>query len=381
MEAQSLVIEAFPLVNVAELNRGLDALGLGAIVCRAGMNVTYLSGISSPGTLGRLLDLTDSPREIFVVWPRHGSAVVVLNHIAAPLARATGWIPNLRVYGEYVESPASAVASVLEDLKLGKERIGFDMRWLGAARWNEFTKLLNGATLVDCTDVLDETRALKTPAELDKLKLATDVMDMAYKDVFGTIRAGETERVIHGRIIRRLLELKTLGPHGILHASTNPVVYGGESDLPVARGDRIRTDYVAYAENYAANLSRVVSVGPASSDLRGQYRNYLSAYREAAELLRPAVTAGEVFTSVGSVFREHGLPVPTSLVGHGIGAWWHQQEPILAEGNPRLLKPGMVFALEPVSGFWHLQDEFVITANGSRLLSDGFDISEMFETG
>ena len=164
MEAQSLVIEAFPLVNVAELNRGLDALGLGAIVCRAGMNVTYLSGISSPGTLGRLLDLTDSPREIFVVWPRQGSAVVVLNHIAAPLARATGWIPDLRVYGEYVESPAFAVASVLEDLKLGRERIGFDMRWLGAARLNEFTKLLSGATLVDCTDILDETRALKTPA-------------------------------------------------------------------------------------------------------------------------------------------------------------------------------------------------------------------------
>ena len=372
--------DGFALVNTAELNRGLDALELDAVVCRAGMNVTYLSGISSPGTLGRLLDLTDTPRDVFVVWPRRGPASVVLNHIAAPLAKATSWIANFRVYREYVDSPAAAVADALKDLDLGGYRIGFDARWLGSARWSELTSCLNGATLVDCTAMLDEVRAVKTPAELGRLKTAADVMDRAYQEVFPTIRPGETERAIHSRIIGRLLELKTLGPHGILQGSRNPVVYGGESDLPVLRGDRIRTDYVAYAENYAANLSRVVSVGPAPASLRDEYRQYLAAYRQAARLLRPGVTAGEVFDSVGKVFAAHGLPVPTSLVGHGIGVWWHQQEPILAEGNPRTLRPGMVLALEPVSGFWHLQDEFVITDDGNRLLSDSFVIDDMFET-
>jgi Xaa-Pro aminopeptidase len=58
------------LVNLDRLNQKLDEHGLAAVVARAGVNYTYLSGVSYPGTLARHLDLTDSPRGTFVVWPR-----------------------------------------------------------------------------------------------------------------------------------------------------------------------------------------------------------------------------------------------------------------------------------------------------------------------
>jgi hypothetical protein len=54
--------KAAELVN----NRGLNELfrdrGIDALVCRSGVNVTYLSGIATPGTRGRHLDLAVTGR-------------------------------------------------------------------------------------------------------------------------------------------------------------------------------------------------------------------------------------------------------------------------------------------------------------------------------
>ena len=49
------------LINLDRLNQKMDEYGLAGIVARAGVNYTYLSGVSYRGTLARHLDLTDSP--------------------------------------------------------------------------------------------------------------------------------------------------------------------------------------------------------------------------------------------------------------------------------------------------------------------------------
>lgn len=46
------------------------------------MNFTYLSGVAYAGTLARHLDLAESPRPVFVVWPRSGDPVLIVNPLA-----------------------------------------------------------------------------------------------------------------------------------------------------------------------------------------------------------------------------------------------------------------------------------------------------------
>src|SRR5688572_8874831 len=48
--------------NLDRLNEFMDRNGLAALVARSGQNFTYLTGMAFPGTLQRMLDLTDSPR-------------------------------------------------------------------------------------------------------------------------------------------------------------------------------------------------------------------------------------------------------------------------------------------------------------------------------
>ena len=60
-------------------------------------------------------------------------------------------------------------------------------------------------------------------------------------------------------------------------------------------------------------------------------------------------------------FAKAGWTYEAGLVGHSVGPWWHQQEPIFCRGARQVLEPGMVVALEPYVTHWHCQDLFLIT--------------------
>jgi Xaa-Pro aminopeptidase len=97
------------LANVTRLHHYMDHAGCAAVVVRSGKNFTYLAGFAYPGTLARHLDFPDSPREVLLLWPRHGEPVMVLNHYAAPLAQRDA-LQRIEVYDDYAESPYERVA-------------------------------------------------------------------------------------------------------------------------------------------------------------------------------------------------------------------------------------------------------------------------------
>ena len=93
--------------------------------------------------------------------------------------------------------------------------------------------------------------------------------------------------------------------------------------------------------------------------------------------LRAGVTAGELYDFVCDAFSRIGWEYKAGLVGHSVGAWWHQQEPIFCRGGRQVLEPGMVVALEPYLAHWHCQDLFLVTDGAPTLLSPDFDTSRM----
>jgi Xaa-Pro aminopeptidase len=365
------------LVNVAGLRALLERHELGALVCRGGINVAYLSGISTPGTLGRHLDLTETPREMFVVWPAEGEPVVVVSEIAGGLARTTSRIAELRTYRDYVDSPEAALAVVLAGLRLDRARIGFDLAWFSARRWSDLRRRLPAVVPVDCTDQVAAVLAIKTAAEVERLRRAARVLDRAFIETFDGVVPDQTEREVHAALTAHAIELGGSGVHGILQSSTNPVLYGGESEVRLRKGDLVRTDYVAYVDGYAANLSRILHIGRPNDDVLRRYASYLDVYHSAVDLLRAGATGGAIHVAIGDLFEQAGWERGPAISGHGIGVWFHQQHPMLVPGSPDLLQPGMVVAIEPISGHWHVQDEYLITDGEPVRISDGFDITEL----
>ena len=366
------------LVNVERLNRYLDEHKLAAVVARSGNNFTYLSGIAYPGTLARHLDLADSPRGVYLIWPRKGEPAIVLNAIAEKLTRRDSWVRRIEVYAGYVEPPVKCLCDVLADMGLAEQRVGFEKDYINARDWEYIAGRLPKLAIVDCTAMMNQVRWVKTPGEIALLKKGADLLDDAYLEVFPTIQHGETERAVHSRLIASCIRRGANWAHGILNSDRNTVPYGGESDSQFLRGDVVRTDYVAYVDGYPGHQSRNAIMGEPSAEQMKDYRTIRAIYGAASEKLRPGTTAGEVFAFVAERFEKAGRPYHSMLAGHGVGCWWHQQDPVISRGNLIVLEEGMVIAMEPHVDHWHIQDMFVVRRDGPELISSKFPTDEPY---
>ena len=275
------------LSNVERLHRLMDEEGISAIVARSGKNFTYLAGFAYPGTLARHLEFPDSPREVLLVWPRTGEPVMVLNSYAAPLARRDSWLERIEVIDDYAESPYERAADVLRQLGLAEETIGFEKSYVSSIRWEEIGGLLPKARIVDSTELMDRVRWIKTPEEVAALEAGARLLDEAYLEALPTVRPGDTERLVHSRIIESCLRRGANWAHGILNSSRNTVAYGGESDFVFKAGDIVRNDYVSYLNGYPGHQSRSVCVGPPSDEQKRIYQVVRDIYRATIERCRP----------------------------------------------------------------------------------------------
>ena len=366
------------IANVARLHALMDEAGLDALVLRSGQNFTYLSGVVYPGTLQRHVDLTDSTRPVVLVWPRNGTPVIVANKIAAGLAERDGWIDDIVLYEAYVDSPQETLAEVLRGMGLAGARVGFERDYVSAAHWEVIQTALPTMRMVACTALMDRVRWIKTDAEVAQIRQAADLLDDAYLDVFRRIRVGDTERKVHADMMGTCLRLGFEWVHGILNVFRNTVPYGGESDMVIERGDAIRTDYVAYLHSYPGHQSRTVIVGTPSAEQRRDYAINLAVHRQVMDRCRAGQHVHDLWAFTMGEYRKAGWPDHHMLIGHSVGPWWHQQEPILRRRSAHVLEAGMVLALEPHVNFWHVQDLVLVTKGAPVLLSPKFDTDEAF---
>lgn len=357
----------------------MDKAGLSAIAIRSGINFTYLTGMAMPGTLARHLDLAATVRGFMVIWQRHGEPVIVLDAFAEKLAATRSPVKTFAVYQAYRESLYTTVAHTLADLGHAQARIGFEQDCISALHWAEIQRALPDMEMINCSPLMDAVRWIKSPAEITLQKQAADLLDDALLEVFPTIRPGETERAIHARILSSVIQKGCGWAHGILNSSRNTVMYGGESDLAFGRGDYVRNDYVAYLRGYAGHQSRLAILGPPDDAQQRGYDLTLDVHRRTIEKCRPGVTAGEIYDFVVDTFHKHSIDYTASLVGHSMGPWFHQQEPVLRRGSQTLIEPGMILAIEPQREHWHLQDLILVRdAASPLLLSDRFSIDRPF---
>jgi Xaa-Pro aminopeptidase len=366
------------IANIARLRQLMDANGLDAVAVRTGVNFTYLAGIALPGTLARHLDLANTVRGFMLIWPRKGEPIIVLDSFAKTLVARDSWVGNIVVYNAYVESLYTRVANVLQDIGLANARVGFEQDGLSAKFWAEIQQALPRLQMIDCARMMDEVRWIKTTEEIELQKALADVLDDVYLEVFPTIRPGDSEREVHARITESCLRHGFTSVHGILNSSSNHVMYGGESDLRFESGDFVRDDYVAYSKGYAGHQSRIAVLGLPTDEQKRGYDLTLDVHRRTIERCRVGVTAGEIYSFVVDEFKKNNVDYTASLVGHGMGPWFHQQEPVLRRDSEIAIEESMILAVEPQRLHWHIQDLIVIEQGKPRLLSDSFSTDQLF---
>jgi Xaa-Pro aminopeptidase len=108
------------------------------------------------------------------------------------------------------------------------------------------------------------------------------------------------------------------------------------------------------------------------------YRKVRDVYQILIDSVQPGARVHDLYQRVQREYENRNLRYESLLVGHSVGPWFHQQEPILRRDSPVILEEGMVLALEPYYQSFHIQDLVVVTSQGCELLTPNFETAEMY---
>ena len=215
----------------------------------------------------------------------------------------------------------------------------------------------------DVTSLTMELRLVKDAGELALLKKAADASIAAQRVMMRSTRPGVTERTIAGKILAKLMEEGCERPSyaPIVGTGTNSTtLHYSENSAALKDGDIMVVDAAGEYSMYASDITRTVPVnGHFTPRQREVYDVVLGAQRAAAA----AFVAGKstlndpyhkdpnsLDTVAWTYIHDHGKGLhgePLSDywihgLGHMVGIDVHDPS-----GYPAVLKPGMVFTIEP----------------------------------
>ena len=153
-------------------------------------NVSYLSG-------ARIVTQRLIPdRLVLLLWPGQGDPAIVLCRGEDAANRDDCRIEDMRTYKEFVTSPVDLLADAVAEKGLSRGRLGVERHSLAAAFMDRLQERLPGATLVDCGGLMDQTRMIKTPGEIEALAEAGRATDLAIRGAFERATVGDLEKSV-----------------------------------------------------------------------------------------------------------------------------------------------------------------------------------------
>ena len=140
------------------------------------------------------------------------------------------------------------------------------------------------------------------------------------------------------------------------------------------RGDVLVTGAGAKVFGYDSELERTMFVGEPSAEQRRYFHHMKEVQEVCFEAIKPGHECAEVDLAMRYYYEKHSLwHAWRHHVGHALGLLGHEA-PFLDMGDHTILKPGMVFSVEPglfimgLGGFRH-SDTIVVTESGIEYLT------------
>jgi methionyl aminopeptidase len=200
----------------------------------------------------------------------------------------------------------------------------------------------------------------KTPAEIDKMARAGDILVRTMDLVAGKIRPGVTtqdldlaaEKYIRSQGATPAFKGYRGFPGSICASPNDMVVHGIPGRFRLSRGDTLSIDIGVIYDGWVADAARTFAVGEVSPVAAKLLQVTEESLFKAVEQCRP----GNHLEDVGHAVQQHveaaGFSIVRSLVGHGIGRSMHEEPQVANYGRPGkgvVLEEGMVFAVEPMT--------------------------------
>ena len=174
-------------VQTSMAEKGLDALLL-----FSPHNVFYLSGMDSENLFDYqcLLVLPDS------------DPVLIISHFEKACSENSCWLESVRVYGPF-EDPINATIDSVREAKLQSGSLGLERRSRGLSVdfYEKLRSGLDGATLSDGFGPVEESRLVKSEAEIAYMRRAAQLTDLGVNAGYEAMAQGVPDYEIGAAIV------------------------------------------------------------------------------------------------------------------------------------------------------------------------------------
>jgi methionyl aminopeptidase len=243
---------------------------------------------------------------------------------------------------------------------------------------------------------------LKSPEEIEKMRASNLIVADILQELSTLVKPGvktiELDRYAEEQARKRGARPAFKGYRGYSHSLctsvNNVVVHGIPSERVLEEGDILSLDFGIYYQGYYGDAALTVPVSRVSEAARNLMRVTEESLYRGIEQARAGNRLGDISAAVQDCVEAEGFSVVRDFVGHGIGKSLHEDPQIPnfgVRGKGVELRPGMVFAIEPMvnegtyevkvlSDGWtvqtadgklsaHFEHSVVITENGPVILS------------
>lgn len=322
------------------------------------VNVRYLTGYSGSNGLA-------------LVGPQTRTFITDFRYVEQAADEVDPSFERIRAPQELLEAVAAALPSA-------ELRLGFETAHLSVREHRRLHELLpEGIELVETQGLVEDLRAVKDEAEIERIRAATELADAALMEVLEQGLVGRTERQVALALEVAMRErgaerpsfetIVAAGPHGALP-------HAGAREVRIEPGQLVVVDWGAQLDGYCSDCTRTFATGEPSERAREAYALTLSAQLAGLEGVRVGAGGREVDAGARRLIDDagHGEHFGHGL-GHGVGLEIHEaprlsqrSEDTLAAGNVVTVEPGVYL---PGELGVRIEDLVVVREQGPEILT------------
>ncbi len=257
----------------------------------------------------------------------------------------------------------------------GIKKLGFESASLTFESYDYLKNNLS-AEIIPTNNIVEKLRYIKQPEEINILKRACEISDLALQKTVGTIKEGQTEKEIAA-----LLEynMRLAGADNIsfeticLTGARTSLLHGKPSDAKLKKGDFLLFDFGALVDSYHADISRTFVVGKADDKHKEVYQIIKDCQQAIIDNIKQGVHISNINSVINQMIPEKYKPHFYPGYGHGVGLVIHEQ-PFMKDEADFTFQKNMVVTVEPGIyipnwGGLRIEDTILVTENGSEQLT------------
>lgn len=337
--------------------------GLSALLVTDPANLYYLTGYNAWSFY--------TPQVLFV--PADGPMLLFAREMDAGGATRTSWLPPENIIGypeRYVHRPHlhpfDWVAFALRERHLiapaaaGCVGLEMDSHFFSPKAYRSLVNAVPEWTLVDCFELVNWVRAVKSPAELELMRQAARICDGAMEAAVAGIAVG----VRQCDAAAAISSAQITGVDGIGgdYPAIVPMLPTGEAaDTPhltwseqrFEAGQAVVVELAGAYHRYHAPLARTVVLGPPSDRLAKLADAVADGLDAVLTEVQPGVPVHELARTWNRTLAKYGLEKP-SRIGYSIGIGyppdWGERTISLRSEDETILAENMTFHL--IGGMW-----------------------------